>query len=82
MIKWINEVHNPHIKHLKKSRLFNLLANEKDTPESHNGGEATIYRQKLTRNEAKCSDVMTALKPTTGTRAANNVPRTTYIQNK
>lgn len=33
--------------------------------------------QKITRNDAKCSDVMTALKPTTGTRAANSVPNTT-----
>lgn len=33
----------------------------------------------LTKNDAKCSDVMTALKPTTGTNAANNVPKTTCI---
>jgi hypothetical protein len=31
-----------------------------------------------TRNDAKCSNVMTALKLTTGTRAANRVPRTTW----
>jgi hypothetical protein len=30
-----------------------------------------------TRNDAKCSDVITALKPTTGTNAARSVPRTT-----
>ena len=34
----------------------------------------------LTKNDAKCSDVMTALKPTTGTKAASNVPKTTWIQ--
>lgn len=33
----------------------------------------------LTKKEAKCSDVITALKPTTGTKAANNVPKTTCI---
>lgn len=33
----------------------------------------------LTKNDAKCSDVITALKPTTGTKAANKVPRTTCI---
>ena len=31
-----------------------------------------------TRKEAKCSDVITALKPTTGTSAARRVPRITY----
>lgn len=31
----------------------------------------------LTKNDAKCSDVRTALKPTTGTNAASNVPKTT-----
>lgn len=34
----------------------------------------------LTKKEAKCSDVMTALNPTTGTKAANNVPKTTCIE--
>lgn len=34
-------------------------------------------REKLTRKEAKCSDVITALNPTTGTNAASNVPKTT-----
>jgi hypothetical protein len=32
-----------------------------------------------TRNDAKCSDVITALKPTTGTNAARTVPSTTCI---
>ena len=31
-----------------------------------------------TRKEAKCSEVITALKPTTGTSAARRVPRITY----
>ena len=35
--------------------------------------------KELTKNEAKCSDVKTALKPTTGTKAANSVPSTTCI---
>lgn len=30
-----------------------------------------------TRNDAKCSDVITALKPTTGTKAARSVPSIT-----
>ena len=30
-----------------------------------------------TRNDAKCSDVNTALKPTTGTKAARSVPNIT-----
>lgn len=34
-------------------------------------------KKRPTRNDAKCSDVMTALKPTTGTRAARRVPNTT-----
>ena len=36
-------------------------------------------KKELTKNEAKCSDVKTALKPTTGTNAANSVPSTTCI---
>lgn len=35
---------------------------------------------RLTKNDAKCSDVITALNPTTGTRAANNVPKTTCMK--
>jgi hypothetical protein len=31
----------------------------------------------VTRKDAKCSDVITALKPTTGTNAARSVPRIT-----
>lgn len=37
-------------------------------------------KKELTKNEAKCSDVRTALKPTTGTKAANSVPSTTCIR--
>lgn len=40
---------------------------------------APLVSVELTKNDAKCSDVMTALKPTTGTNAANNVPKTTCI---
>jgi hypothetical protein len=36
--------------------------------------------KQLTKNEAKCSDVITALKPTTGTKAAKSVPKTTCIE--
>lgn len=36
--------------------------------------------QELTKKDAKCSDVMTALNPTTGTNAASNVPKTTCIR--
>jgi hypothetical protein len=39
-----------------------------------------VGKRKLTRSDAKCSDVMTALNPTTGTNAANNVPKTTCIE--
>jgi len=39
-----------------------------------------VGKRKLTKNDAKCSDVMTALNPTTGTNAANNVPKTTCIE--
>lgn len=35
---------------------------------------------KLTKNDAKCSEVITALNPTTGTNEANNVPNTTCIK--
>lgn len=35
---------------------------------------------KLTRKDAKCSDVITALNPTTGTKAAKSVPKTTCIE--
>ena len=34
-------------------------------------------KRQLTKNDAKCSDVMTALNPTTGTNEANNVPKIT-----
>jgi hypothetical protein len=40
----------------------------------------SVGKRKLTKNDAKCSDVMTALNPTTGTNAANNVPKTTCIE--
>lgn len=33
-----------------------------------------------TKNDAKCSDVITALKPTTGTKEARSVPKTTCIE--
>lgn len=33
--------------------------------------------EQQTKNEAKCSDVITALKPTTGTKDAKSVPKTT-----
>lgn len=33
--------------------------------------------EKLTKKDAKCSDVITALNPTTGTKEANKVPKTT-----
>jgi hypothetical protein len=36
-----------------------------------------VGKRQLTKNDAKCSDVMTALNPTTGTNAANNVPKIT-----
>lgn len=36
----------------------------------------------LTKNDAKCSDVRTALKPTTGTNAASNVPKTIWTKQK
>lgn len=39
--------------------------------------KADNIKYELTKKEAKCSDVITALKPTTGTNAANNVPKTT-----
>jgi hypothetical protein len=35
---------------------------------------ANTWRTPKTRKEAKCSDVITALKPTTGTEAASRVP--------
>lgn len=47
------------------------------TPQNRLG--CVNHLSKLTKNDAKCSDVKTALKPTTGTNAANNVPRTTCI---
>jgi hypothetical protein len=34
-------------------------------------------RHESTRNDAKCSEVITALKPTTGTKAARSVPSIT-----
>lgn len=36
---------------------------------------AKTWRTPKTRKEAKCSDVITALKPTTGTEAASRVPK-------
>jgi hypothetical protein len=38
-----------------------------------------VGKRQLTRSDAKCSDVMTALNPT-GTNAAKNVPKTTCIE--
>lgn len=43
------------------------------------GKTVSFFLKELTKNDAKCSDVKTALKPTTGTNAANNVPNTTCM---
>lgn len=44
----------------------------------HTHAKHTCYiEEKLTKKDAKCSDVITALNPTTGTNEANNVPKTT-----
>lgn len=37
-----------------------------------------FLKKEQTRKEPKCSEVITALKPTTGTNAASNVPNTTW----
>lgn len=38
-----------------------------------------LFTIKHTKKDAKCSEVITALKPTTGTNAARRVPKTTCL---